>query len=175
MRLWRCMTSLIRVSLRKDMTKKYLFLACIFLLAAFAVIDLDFNLAADKFSHVKVSLLLFTLIAAIRLTFRRHVSEAVTLVLSLRDVLVIGLLKELLDGALGTGIPELADVVANVVGIAIPFVGLLLAEVLGVGYETFVHDGSKLHASKIIRQEKNYFKRQWHFLRHAGLKLVYSI
>jgi hypothetical protein len=156
-------------------TNKYLFLGCIFLLAAIAVLDFDFNLAADKFSHVKVSLLLFTLIAAIRLTFRQHVSEAVALVLSLRDVLVIGLLKELVDGAIGTGVPELTDLAANTVGIAIPFVGLLLAEIFGIGYETFIHDGSKLHSSRIIKSEKNYFRKQLHFLRHAGVKLIYSI
>jgi hypothetical protein len=151
--------------------RKYLFLGCIFLLATFAILDFDFNLAADKFSHLKISLLLFTLIFAIRLTFRRHLSEAVALILSLRDVLAIGICKELLDGAIGTGIPEFADLIANAIGIAIPLLGLLLAEFFGVGYESFIHAGSP----KILRAEKNYFKKQIHFLRHAGLKLFYQI
>ncbi|MCF7836126.1 hypothetical protein K9N08_00505 [Candidatus Gracilibacteria bacterium] len=151
--------------------RKYLFLGCIFLLAIFAVLDFDFNLAVDKFSHLKISLLLFTLIFAVRLTFRRHLSEAVALVLALRDVLIIGIFKELLDGAIGTGIPELADLIADVIGIAIPLIGLLLAEFFGIGYESFVHAGSP----KLLRAEKNYFKKQIHFLRHAGFKLFYQI
>ncbi|MFH1545899.1 MAG: hypothetical protein ABIE14_00795 [Patescibacteria group bacterium] len=159
------------------MTKKYLFLGCVFILAALAVLDFDFSLAADKFSHLKISLLLFVLIAAIRLTFRTHLSEAVALVLSLRDVFVIGILKELLDGA-GFGNPEFTDLFANLIGIAIPFVGLILVEFLGVGYETFVHDFTKkIHPSfqQILKNEKNYFYRQFGFLRHAGMKLIYQI
>lgn len=159
------------------MIKKYLLFGCVFFLATLAILDFDFNLAADKFSHLKISLLLFTLIAAIRLTFRTHLSEAVALILSLRDVFVIGILKELLDGA-GFGNPEFADLLVNLIGIAIPFTGLILAEFCGVGYETFVHDfAKKIHPSlrQILKNEKNYFCRQLGFLRHAGVKLIYQI
>ncbi|MBU1089988.1 hypothetical protein KKF38_04335, partial [Patescibacteria group bacterium] len=150
---------------------------CVFIIAALAVLDFDFSLAADKFSHLKISLLLFVLIAAIRLTFRTHLSEAVALVLSLRDVFVIGILKELIDGA-GFGNPEISDLLVNLIGIAIPFVGLFLAEFLGIGYETFVHDFTKkIHPSlqQILKNEKNYFRRQLDFLCHAGTKLIYQI
>ena len=147
--------------------KKYLFLGCIFLTAAVAVLDFDFNLP--------VSLLLFTLIFAIRLTFRRHLSEFVALVLSFRDVLFIGILKELFDGAFGTGIPEFGDLTADTIGIAIPFVGLVLVEFFGVGYESLVHDGRHSNLQKIVANEENYFARQFKFLRHAGLKLFYQL
>jgi hypothetical protein len=155
--------------------KKYLFLVCIFLVAIFAVLDFDLDIAADKFAHIKISLLLFILITAIRLTFRRHMSEAVVLVLSLRDVLVIGLLKELFDGAFGTGVPELADIFADLIGILIPFFGLLIAEFFGVGYESFVHDGRGLHSGEVVAREGNYFRRQWVALRHAGVRLIWQI
>ncbi len=157
--------------------KKYLLFGCIFLLATFAILDFDFNLAADKYSHLKISLLLFILIFSIRLTFRKHISEAVALILSLRDVFVIGILKELFDGV-GFGDLEFADIFADLIGIAIPFVGLLFVELLGVGYETWVHDFTKkIHPTlqQILKNERNYFCRQLSFLRHAGVKLLYQI
>ncbi len=158
--------------------RKYLFLGCVFLLAIFAVLDFDFHLTVDKFSHLKVSFLLFVLILSIRLTFRKHFSEAVALIFSLRDVLAIGILKELLDGAVGFGNPEFADLIANLIGIMIPFAGLILIEFLGVGYESFIHDFSKkTHPSlkQILKSEKSYFRKQLAFIRHAGVKLIYQI
>ncbi|MFH0834245.1 MAG: hypothetical protein V2A63_02565 [Patescibacteria group bacterium] len=151
--------------------RKYLLFACVFLLAAAGIISFDLGIAADKFLHLKISLLLFTIIFAARLTFRQHASEAVALVLAVRDVLLIGIFKELLDGAFATGNPELADLAADFFGITIPFLGILLAEILEIGRETFVHSGSK----KILRGEENYFARQIKLLKKAGLKLIYQI
>jgi signal transduction histidine kinase len=151
--------------------RKYLLFSCIFILVVVEIFQIDLGLAADKFSHLKVSLLLFTLIFAARLTFRKHSSEAVALVLALRDTLFIGFSKELLDGALGTGVAELADLIADLFGIAIPFLGILLAEFFEIGRESLVHSGSR----KIIKNEKNYFKKQIKLLRHSGLKLIYQI
>lgn len=151
--------------------RKYLLFACIFLLVVAGILQFNLGLAADKASHVKISLLLFTLIFATRLTFRQHASEAVALALALRDTIFIGICKELLDGAFGTGIPEFADLAADLVGVTIPLLGILLAEFFEVGRESFVHIGSP----KIFKNEKNYFWRQLKLLRHAGLKLIYQI
>lgn len=151
--------------------RKYLLFACVFILVTVEIFQLDFNFVADKFSHLKASLLLFTLIFAARLTFRRHASEAIALVLALRDTLLIGILKELLDGVFGIGVVEFADLTADMFGIVIPFLGILLAEFFGVGYESFIHAES----DKVFDNEKSYFKKQLNFLRRAGLKLIYQI
>ena len=151
--------------------KKYLLFACILILALVAIFQFDFGFVADKLAHAKVSLVIFTIIFATRLVFREHFSEAVALVLAFRDTIFVGILKELSDGALATGNPEFADLVADSIGIAIPFVGILLAEIFEVGRESFVHSGSR----KIFRDEENYFRRQIKILWHAGFKLIYQI
>ncbi|MFH0776386.1 MAG: hypothetical protein V1936_02125 [Patescibacteria group bacterium] len=151
--------------------RKYLLFGCISSLVIAAIWKFDLGLAADKFSHLKISLLLFTLIFAARLTFRRHASAAIALVLALRDTLLVGIFKELSDGAFGTGNPEWADLAADLFGITIPFVGLLLTEFFEVGRETLVHSGSR----KILQNEENYFRRQIKMLKKAGFKLIYQI
>lgn len=151
--------------------KKYLFLASILILAAVAIFQFDFDFVADKFAHAKVSLVIFTIIFATRLTFREHSSEAVALVLALRDTIFVGILKELFDGVFAIGVPEFADLVADSVGIAIPFVGILLVEFFEIGRESIVHSGSR----KIFCDEENYFRRQLKILRHSGLRLFYQI
>jgi len=151
--------------------RKYLLFACIFILAGVALISLDLGFAADKISHIKISLLLFTVIFAARLTFREHSSETVALILALRDTFLIGILKEFFDGAFGTGVSEFADLAADLFGIAIPFIGILLVEFFEIGRESFVHSASH----KIFKNERNYFRRQIKILRHFGLKLIYQI
>ncbi|MFH1375804.1 MAG: hypothetical protein ABIH35_04005 [Patescibacteria group bacterium] len=151
--------------------KKYILFGCVLGLAAANLFSLEFSfLPADKWQHLEISAVLFLLILGARISFRAHVSEAVALILSLRDVLIVGLLKEFFD-AFGFGAPQVSDLAADAVGILIPFVGLLFVEVFGIGYETLVHSGSR----KILKHEKKYFRQQWHFLSHAGIKLFYQI
>ncbi len=151
--------------------KKYILFGCVLLLAAVNLFSLEFGfLPADKWQHLEISAVLFLLILGARITFRQHISEAVALTLSLRDVLIVGLLKEFFD-AFGFGAAQISDLAADAIGILIPFAGLLLVEVFGIGYETLVHSGSH----KILKKEKKYFRQQWHFLEHAGIKLLYQI
>jgi len=160
------------------MARKYLLFGSVLLLAGFPLLESSFALPEDKAFHLRISFLLFALIFSARLTFRQHISELVALLLALRDVVFIGLFKELLDGTLNTGNPELADLVANLIGISIPFLGLILIEFFGVGCAAFVHDFTKkIHPSlqHILKSEKNYFSRQLAFVQHAGIKLLYQI
>ncbi len=158
--------------------KKHLLMlsALTVLLATAAALELDF-FAWDKARHMIVSLALLAGLFSFRLFFRSHRSEAVALVLSIRDLVIIGIAKELFD-AMGFGDPEWMDLLADSIGIALPVIGFLCAEVLDVGIRTFVHShDTAVHPAlkRIGLNEEHYFARQCRALRHEGFSLLWKI
>ncbi|MBI3332412.1 hypothetical protein HYZ99_05685 [Candidatus Peregrinibacteria bacterium] len=154
--------------------KKYLLMISALMLFAVSLAALELDIfPVDTTRHFVISFVLFLELLTFRLLFRRHSTESIALVLSVRDLIVIGLLKELFD-ALGFGTPDAMDLAADLIGITIPFVGIVCAEFCEIGVSTFIHE-SHPTLKRILTKEEDFFGRQWKALTHEGWSLMVKI
>jgi hypothetical protein len=132
--------------------------------------------AEDKWKHFLVSLYLFLFILTVRLIIRRHHSVFIAFILAFRDVLVIGIFKEFLD-YLGFGDSELGDLIANLVGILLPFLAIALVEFLDLRLESFIdeHSPNRPKLRKLLQEERRFLTRERKMLKKEGISILWRL